>query len=112
MINSDGLHTCVLATYELFDYLAYGDGEVGDNDTALANELGRNAVYEQVAYDDYFEVIATIGLNEVNGYSLTEFGLAVAAVGDISTTELNYPLVKNINYEVIVYSTIAFAGLI
>ena len=110
--NSNGISEIVNSTFELFNYLAYGDGNAGDNDTSLENEIGRNLVYDQVAYTDYFTITATIGLGEGNGYDLTEFGLAVDNTGEISSTYVNFPLTKNQNYEVIIYSTIQFTGLI
>jgi hypothetical protein len=112
MINSDGLHTCVLATYDLFDYLAYGDGIIVDNATALTNELGRVLFSEQVAYTDYFENIFAIDAATGNGNTLIEYGLSVANTGDISTTQAYYPMIKTAGFEIIVYSTITYSGVI
>ena len=110
--NDYGFQTIVNATYTLFDYLAYGNGTVVDNATSLDNELGRILASEQINYNNYFEVISTIDKNTGNGYDLTEFGLAVANTGDISSTQQYFPLIKTSSFEVIIYSTVIYSGLI
>lgn len=112
MINNNGLTEISSATYELFDYLAYGTGTVADNDAGLDSELGRILVTEQTNYGTYFSGLYSIGINTANGNVLTEFGMATANTGDISSTYNTYPLIKTANYEIIIYSTIVYSGVL
>lgn len=112
MINTNGLTEISSATYELFDYLAYGTGSVSDNDTSLGSEAGRILATEQTNYGTYFTGLYSIGVSTANGNTLTEFGIATANSGDISSTYNSYPLIKTANYEIIIYATIVYSGIL
>jgi hypothetical protein len=106
--NDNGRATIVDVVYDDFAYLAYGIGEVADNDTSLASEYDRVACDEATAYNYYFECIYNIPAADADGELITEYGLALADTGNISTTYLSYPLEKNTSYEILILARVVF----
>ncbi len=105
-------HSLIISEiYELFDYLAYGTGEVADNSNTLVNEVGRADIVESTAHNTYFENIYNIPSSDANGEILLEFGLALADVGDISSTFENYPMEKNDSYEILITIRVFISNL-
>lgn len=111
-LNADGISTIVTGAYEVFDYIAYGVSSVGDNDTELGDEIGRVESIDKTTYSTYFTILSSIDSTTANGRILSEFGLAVADTGDISSTQNYYPIIKTDSFEILIYSTIIVSNLI
>jgi len=91
--NTYGINTFIASTSGLFTYLAYGTGTVADNATALGTEIGRVLTPTIFTGPNYFELQFTIDETTSNGHTLTEYGLAQGAVGNIYST-VNYAMIE------------------
>lgn len=101
--NQDGFDNIIDSTKDLWGYLAYGSGEVGDNDSSLETELDRLSVSAVNINDDYFQLKFILDENTANGELVRELGLAKENTGDISSTELSYPIDKNNTLYILYY---------
>jgi len=110
--NSNGFQTIVNTTYDLFDYLAYGTGTTLDNDTSVDSEINRILYNIQLAYDTYFTLTFNIDSSTSNGNILTDWGISELSSGLVRATDNYYPMLKTNNFEVIIYITISYSGLL
>lgn len=93
--NQNGVDDLINNTKTIWGYMAYGSGEVDDDDLTLESEIARlDSPYTNVT-DNYFEQKYIMDEDTSNGNLISELGLATAATGNISSTELPYPLDKN-----------------
>jgi len=94
--NVNGMSTIITDTEGLFGYLACGTGAVADNATSLVTEIVRLDTPDILEGDNYWELVFQMDESTGNGNLFTEYGLALAATGDISTTGNGYPINKNV----------------
>lgn len=95
-LNQTGLDLLIDNTKDEWTYLAYGSGVVADNDSSLADEVGRLTSPTINVTGAYFESQFIMDESTGNGNLIQEIGLANASSGDISSTDLTYPVDKNI----------------
>jgi hypothetical protein len=93
--NNNGFNTIILSIDDIWGYLAYGTGDVSDNDSSLETEVDRIDSPESVISTNYFDLTFTLSETEGNGNVITEWGLAKADIGYISSTDNYVPIDKN-----------------
>lgn len=93
--NSNGFSTILNAIDSIWEYLAYGDGTVSDNDVDLDSEISRAEVDGVNKYNTYMTQEFKIDVSTDNGETITEWGLAKTDVSEISSTDNYAPIEKN-----------------
>jgi len=93
-LNTNGVTTIISSINNVFDYLSYGTGVVADNAIALTTEVDRADTPSVITGSNYFDLQFSIDETTSNGNTIKEYGLAVAATGDISSTDNYAPIEK------------------